>query len=141
MSAPFFDIINAVKKKTDIWDDNFQESHYNAFMVNRGISQTPVGALFANTMNQFYELPKKAQYDFFYHGLPKDLAFSKWAKKESEKTNEELEEMVMSIYDINLIRAKWYIDNILTEEMKSDILKGKGGKMSTKTSKPKRSKQ
>ena len=74
--------------------------------------------MFANELNKYHTLTDKAQFDFYYYGLPKKNYFTKWAKM--AKT--EYTEAIMAYFDVSYKVAKQYekvltsvqIDRILT---------------------------
>lgn len=57
---------------------------YNAYLMNLSFSQRQDTVLYANEMNKYHSLPEKAQFDFYYYGLPKKKYFAKWAKASKE---------------------------------------------------------
>lgn len=65
---------------------------YNAFMVNRVMSNTKDSVLFANELNQFWNIPEQWQADFYYHGLDKRKRFGKWNKKDIHEHLEIIQE-------------------------------------------------
>jgi hypothetical protein len=127
-----FDFLNSINEKksylfTDIKADNSGEASdldsvdrkYPPFMVNRGLSYFVDTVMMANEMNQRFELAKKMQYDFLYHGIRKKRRFSKWVKKPKDSNDIELikeayccsrekAEEVYDLIDIKLLRK--YMD-------------------------------
>lgn len=67
MSDLFKDILPSLQltKKYCLED----EKDYVPFMVNKFISLHDDGLFFAAEMNQYPDLPRKAQYDFYFHTL------------------------------------------------------------------------
>ena len=61
-------------------EDIFEESSYNAFMVNRALSFGADTAVFANEMNKYPDIPKKAQFVFLQSTIRKRKRFDKWLK-------------------------------------------------------------
>ena len=57
---------------------------YNAFLVNRSLSNSPHTALMADAMNIYQDIHPKLQYDFYMYGIPKQKGYSKWIKKEDD---------------------------------------------------------
>lgn len=68
------------------------ETGYDAFMINRVMSNTRDTVLFANEMNQYSGIPAQWQADFYYHGLDKMKRFGKWNKKIESEHLELIEE-------------------------------------------------
>lgn len=78
-----FDFLNSINdNKQDLFEDPQAEKDYNPFMVNRGLSYFPDTVLFANEMNRYRDIPKKWQYQFLLHAVPRKRRFSKWHKKD-----------------------------------------------------------
>lgn len=58
-----------------------EEKDYNPFMVNKSISYHDDGLFYAAEMNRYPDLPRRSQYDFYFHALKaKRRPFVKWAK-------------------------------------------------------------
>lgn len=64
-------------------DDPNAEKLYLPFMVNRCLSFFQDTVLYANEMNQNYELDHKLQYDYLLNSVRKRKRFSKWLKNET----------------------------------------------------------
>jgi len=79
-------IPSLLSTKKDCLED---EKDYVPFVVNKAISQYVDGIFYANEMNRYPELPKRAQYDFYFHSLAaKKRPFVKWSKPEKEQNIE-----------------------------------------------------
>jgi len=80
-----FDIMNAINdtKKEVITADN--EKSYNAFIINRGLSNFIDTVFLANAMNERHGLDNKLQYDFLMKAVRRRKRFSKWAKPLNSK--------------------------------------------------------
>lgn len=61
-------------------EDIFEESSYNPFMVNRALSFGADTAIFANEMNKYRDIPKRAQFIFLQSTIRKRKRFDKWLK-------------------------------------------------------------
>ena len=102
----FFDIMSAINAKTKVeWSDEV-EAAYNSFMINRGYSNFADSVLFANELNQYPDLDKKLQFDFYYYYLPKGKRFGKWEKALSKSNDQEL---VMEYFGISRDKTESYI--------------------------------
>lgn len=99
--------------------DDITEKTYNAFMINRGLSQYHDTILFANEMNYRYHLPYRLQYDFFLKGIKKRKRWSKWPKKDKE--HKYLND-VKKFYNYSNEKAKAVL-NVLTEDDLKEIHK------------------
>lgn len=78
-----FDYINNISgDRHSVWDPATSETEYNAFMINRGLSQYRDTVLFAQVMNQTGQyVSKQMQYDFYRLAVTdKKRRFAKWAK-------------------------------------------------------------
>jgi len=118
-----FDFINSVNNKTKIeWDDAVAK-FYTPFIVNRGLSFNLQTILFANMMNQYPQLEKKMQYDFYFNGVPKGKRFDKWQKKLEASENIKL---VREFYGINIYRAEEALKLLSNEQL--DMIKQKMNK-------------
>lgn len=83
-----FDYLTSINtSKEDLMVDNQSEKDYTPFMINRGMSLFHETVLFANEMNKYPDLPKRMQYDFYLHGIPKKKRFSKWHTKDKESND------------------------------------------------------
>ena len=113
--------INTTKK--DIMVDDIAEKDYNAFMVDRSLSNFRDTVLFANLMNLNHHLDSRLQFDFFINTIKKKNRFSKWLKpikyedlsiiKEYYGYSDEKAKSVLSL-----------LDNKQIEELKRRIYKG-----------------
>jgi hypothetical protein len=129
-----FDFLNSINEKKaylfdDVRADNSGEASdldsvdrkYPPFMVNRGLSYFVDTIMLANEMNQRFELTKKMQYDFLYHGVRKKRRFSKWHKKEKDSKDIEL---IKEAYCINRERAEEVYDLIDIKKLRKFMDKG-----------------
>lgn len=73
--SPFSFTNNVANKK---YPDSLEG--YSPWLFNVSYSQRRETVFFANEMNKYHQLPEKAQFDFYYHALPKKNFFAKWAK-------------------------------------------------------------
>jgi hypothetical protein len=73
--------------KNDIWEESGEDianRSYIPYLVNRGLSQSIDTVLFANEINKYHDLPKRTQYEFYLHAVPKRKRFDKWAKADAQ---------------------------------------------------------
>ena len=83
-----FDFINAISySKENLFKDPQSVKDYNAFMVNRGLSQYADTILYANEMNKLYHLDPELQFQFLINTITKRKRFAKWAKKEKDRVS------------------------------------------------------
>jgi hypothetical protein len=101
-----FDFINSFNAKTKyLIESDLDEKDYAPWVINKGLSFTRDTVLFANEMNQFYELDRKMQHDFYYHGIPKGKRYGKWLKLEKV----DVIELLSEYYGINKMVAATYM--------------------------------
>jgi len=113
--------INTTKK--DIMVDKIAEKEYNAFMVNRSLSNFRDTVLYANLMNVNHHLDSRLQFDFFINTIKKKNRFSKWLKPMKYENLEILKEY----YGYSNEKAKSVIslfNNKQIEDLKTRIYKG-----------------
>jgi len=85
----FLKSINTTKENVLLEDSNGKiEEAYNPFIINKSLSQFPDTIMQANTMNQYFELDKKLQYDFLLNSIRKKKRFSRWIKSNIEENVE-----------------------------------------------------
>lgn len=82
----FLKSINTTKENVLLEDSNGKiEEAYNPFIINKSLSHFPDTIMQANTMNQYFELDKKLQYDFLLNSIRKKKRFTKWIKSNIEE--------------------------------------------------------
>lgn len=123
MSSPF-DFVNSISEtKQNIMKDDLDEKSYEAYMVNRALSQFADTILFANEMNRNHHLDKKLQYSFLLNTIRKGKRRSKWAKAELPENLE----VVKEYYGYSNEKAKvalTLLDNDQIKELKLRVYKG-----------------
>ena len=95
----------------DSFEDALYERDYNPWVVNQAFSFHLDTILYANQMNMYPELNKRAQYEFLLNGIRKGKRWSKWHKFADSKEISN----VCEYYSCNRNVAKEYL-NILTKE-------------------------
>ena len=119
-----FDYVKAVSHtKKDIMVDDVAEKEYNAFMVNRSLSNFQDTILYANLMNVNHHIDARLQFDFFINTIRKKNRFSKWLKPLNYKDLDVIKEY----YGYSDEKAKSVLsllDNKQIEELKKRIYKG-----------------
>ena len=99
-------------------EDEYSESQYNAFIVNRAFSFFPDTVMHANEINQRADMDNKMKYDYLYHGIRPRKRFSKWHKKEENETLS----IIMDYYKHNRTKALECM-KILTIEQIAELKK------------------
>ena len=78
-------------------DQEQAEKSYNPFIINRHFSYFPDTVLYANEINQYPNLDKKMQYDYYMKAIRPRKRFTKWVKKLEDETFE----LVSEFYQLN----------------------------------------
>ncbi len=82
----FLGSINITKENVLLGDSNGKiEEAYNPFIINKTLSYFPDTIMQSNTMNQFFDLDKKLQYEFLLNSIRKKKRFSRWIKSNIEE--------------------------------------------------------
>ncbi len=119
-----FEYVKAINNtKKDIMVDDVAEKEYNAFMVNRSLSNFQDTILYANLMNVNHHIDARLQFDFFINTIRKKNRFSKWLKPLNYKDLDVIKEY----YGYSDEKAKSVLsllNNNQIEELKKRIYKG-----------------
>jgi len=119
-----FEYVKAINNtKKDIMVDDVAEKEYNAFMVNRSLSNFQDTILYANLMNVNHHVDARLQFDFFINTIRKKNRFSKWLKPLNYKDLDVIKEY----YGYSDEKAKSVLsllNNNQIEELKKRIYKG-----------------
>ena len=82
----FLRSINTTKENVLLDDSNGKiEEAYNPFIINKTLSYFPDTIMQSNTMNQFFDIDKKLQYEFLLNSIRKKKRFSRWIKSNIEE--------------------------------------------------------
>ena len=106
----YLNSINYTKKSVMDSDDPAWEKNYPSYIVNKCMSHHMDTVMYANEMNQYPNLDKKLQYDFFINTVRSRKRFSPWGKKEKVKDIE----LVKEFYGYSTEKAMQAL-RILTE--------------------------
>ena len=81
-----FDYVNAINHtKDNIIVDEWTESQYKSFVVNKALSFSADTVIQANEMNSRPHLDRKLQFDFLINIVRSRKRFTKWLKPEKIK--------------------------------------------------------
>lgn len=128
MTSPFDFAKSVTHTKESLYDTEVLFSkEYVTFMVNRSLSNSPQTALFADAMNQYQNLDKKLQYDFYMHGIPKQKGYTKWVKKEKADVPQEHLDFLVEVMKISIPRAIEMYDRLGKDVVQAELDK-RGGK-------------
>lgn len=79
-------VVGSINTNNELpWDEI--EGLYEPYIINKALSYFPDTVLYADEMNRFHEIPKKAQYGYLLNSIRPKKRFSKWAKKEKEDSS------------------------------------------------------
>jgi hypothetical protein len=126
-----FDIASHINEKKGVLD--VEDIGYNAYVINKVLSNTGDSVLFANEMNRWWSTSNQLQFDFYYHGLPKKKRYGKWHKNQDDTESLNL---IQEYYGYSRKRAKDvltllrpYLDDIRKELEKGgrNVAKQKAG--------------
>ena len=81
----YLNTINLTKKNLMEDGDPAWENNYPPFVINKCMSHHIDTVMYANEMNQYPNLDKKLQYDFFINTVRSRKRFSPWGKKQTVK--------------------------------------------------------
>lgn len=111
-----FDFIKSVSntKQDMLAEDPDIIKHYNAFIVNRGLSYFADTVLIANELNMYPDIPAESQYYYYMGAIRKGKRFAKWQKPEKDADIA----LIQKIYNVRLEVAKQYRKLISDADMK-----------------------
>ena len=111
-----FDVVTTLSHTKKPIIDSSNENDYNAFMVNRAFSYYPDTIMHAQEMNTNHHLPGMLQHDYYLRALRPKKRFSKWFKKDQDKTVD----LVAAYYTCSPRRAREYL-RVLTKDQVKQI--------------------
>jgi len=120
-----FDIVKDIstEKKNILRNDDNAHKLYDAFTINKAFSYYKDTIMYANEMNQYAELPKSLQNDYYINSIRPAKRFSKWHKKIDDEDINAIQEY----YKVGYAKASEY-KSILTKRqlatIKERIIKG-----------------
>ena len=117
--------INRTKEPLMDDEDEQWEKKYPPFIVNKCLMPFQDTILFVNEMNQYPQLDKKLQFDFYLNSLRSRNRYTPWMKAKKLETLE----CVKEYYSYNNEKARGALD-ILDDEQSSAIKQklDKGGR-------------
>lgn len=120
-----FDFVNAINSVTgrNIIVDEYTESQYNPFIINRAFSFGPDTCIQANEMNCRPHVPKKAQNLFLINIIAPRKRYNKWLKADKvENVN-----IIAEYYGYSYKKAKQalaLLSDDQIEQIKEKLYKG-----------------
>lgn len=97
---------------------------YNAFIINRALSQFYDTVLLANEMNLNHGLPQKMQFDFLRGTVRAKKRFTKWAKATADGPEIAA---ICKLYDYSKVKARAAATLMTRTQLDSLILKASPG--------------
>lgn len=115
-----FDFINSINyTKEDLLEDEWNEKHYNTYVINKGLSYSADTVIQANEVNSRPHLSKKLQYHFLINTIRPMKRFNKWIKAEKIESIE----TVKTYYGYSTEKARQVVSIINPQQL--DYLKQK----------------
>tara|TARA_Y100000289_G_C3897061_1_gene137098 strand:+ start:336 stop:827 length:492 start_codon:yes stop_codon:yes gene_type:complete len=120
----FLKSINTTKENVLLEDSNGKiEEAYNPFIINKTLSHFPDTIMQANTMNQYFELDKKLQYDFLLNSIRKKKRFSRWIKSNIEE-NVDIVKQYYKVGDEKAVEILSLLNDEQISTIKSELSEG-----------------
>lgn len=108
-----FDFLNSLYMKDYIMNDDVK-GQYQAFMVNRGMSNGIDTVVHAYIMDQVgSKLPPDMQYDYYYHAVRKGKRYNSWAKEPKY----DYVDLIVDVYNVNKSHAISISNRLTPEEL------------------------
>lgn len=119
-----FDFIKSINEtKTNLIVDQWSESRYQPFIVNKGLSFSPDTVILANEVNSRPHLDKTLQYSFLINIVRPRKRFAKWIKANKA----EALDVIKEFYGYNSEKARQAL-SILSDDqintLKEKLKKG-----------------
>ena len=113
-----------LQTKEDVMLTDHDEKEYSPFMVNRALSYYRDTVLFANVMNQYPNLDKRLQYNFYKYIIrAQKRPYSKWHKKASNSDLSAVKEYY-GYSDAKATEALKILSDDQITEIKKQLYKG-----------------
>tara|TARA_Y100000389_G_scaffold54036_1_gene49907 strand:- start:31038 stop:31439 length:402 start_codon:yes stop_codon:yes gene_type:complete len=104
----------AANMMRDTENDKLAEEGYNPWLSNLSFTLHPDTILYANIMNQYSDLDKRPQYEFYKYGVRPKKRNAKWVKPE----NDEDLDIVCELYKCNRNVARDYLSLLSEDQLK-----------------------
>ena len=99
-----FDIVNIIYLKERELTEEEIDLWYNAYIINRALSNNLDTIFLANEMNLNWQLSKRMQFHFFYYAVDKRKRYGKWHKKAIDAEEEKLQ-LIKDCYGYSITKA------------------------------------
>lgn len=93
----------------------------NIFMVNKALSMSVDTIMYANEMNERFDLSPRMVYDYYFHSLRKSKSYAKWPKK--DKSKEEFVKAVKMFFGYSTKEAERILHLIPESELQNMVEK------------------
>lgn len=110
-----FDFVNDLGHGKEYLYSDATKSKYDAFMINRAMSQHMDLIMYANQMNKDCCLDKQMQHDFYFYSVGVKKRYGKWAKASK---NDDAIELIIKHYAVNRTHAQQYLELMTDDEIK-----------------------
>lgn len=110
-----FDAFTTILKGEELSQQDKEK--INSYLLLRWLSGDRRVLPAANTVNQYYNIPAKAQYDLFRGMLHGKLKFIRYPKGASQKTNNDIE-LISKHYNVSFDKAHEMLEFISKKELK-----------------------
>jgi hypothetical protein len=111
--TPFTFLDAICYSKADMFNDTTAKE-YIPFIINKGLSNFSDVILYANDVNIWHEMPKRHQFEYLKHSIPKKKRFSKWPKK----TKDADVDAIAKVYECNARRAAEMLEILTPPQLK-----------------------
>ena len=105
-----FEFVNSITYSKEDMMNDVNEKEYAPFLVNRSLSYHQDCVLYANEMNERFDVSHKLQYHYLLNSIRKRKRFAKWSKPQLA---DDLS-IVMKYYEVSREKAEEYL-RILTK--------------------------
>ena len=113
MTNSIWDYVTSIShSKKDIWNEQ-SETEYVTWTINKALSMHMDTVLYAQEMNRYSFLPKKAQYDYYINSLRASKRYGKWPKKQEDNDLDAVKEY----YGYNDAKAKTALSLLLPDQI------------------------
>jgi hypothetical protein len=122
-----FDIVNIIYLKERELTDEEIDLWYNAYIINRALSNNLDTIFLANELNMSWQLSKRMQFHFFYYAVDKRKRYGKWHKKEVDAEEEKIQ-LIKDCYGYSTTKARETLPLIEQQkgwgQLKAEMKKG-----------------
>jgi hypothetical protein len=111
--TPFTFLDAICYSKADMYNEDTAKE-YIPFIINKGLSNFGDVILYANEVNIWHDMPKRHQFQYLKHSIPKKKRFSRWPKKSKDADAES----IAKVYQCNPRRAAELLSVLTSPQLK-----------------------